>query len=373
MKVAVLTQPLGANYGGMIQAFALQQVLKNLGHQVVTIDRRELEPSFYERILFYGSRIIKKMMGRRNAPIFIESHYKHMYKNTRAFIAKNLVTSHTIYSTDEMKQYFDKEAFDAVVVGSDQVWRVDYSPNIFEFFLDFLENTQIKKLSYAASFGRSKWVMNNDDTKRCAELAKTFDNVSVREQEAVDLCKEYLGIDSTWVCDPTLLVPKAKYLKLIEDYEGVVKGDLFYYLLDNSGSKQDAIVKIADKLSMETYTCYPKRKHYDTQGTDMNEYVFPPVEQWLSSFKDAKLIITDSFHGVVFSLIFQKPFLVFINEERGASRFYSLMKIANFESRLIKNENDLELILTDENLLHPVAVDEKFIEQSRAFLYSNIK
>ena len=373
MKIAILTQPLDLNYGGIIQSYALQQVLKDAGHEVITVNRRKSEPRLLARILSISSRTLKTILGKRKAPIFIENHYAYIYQHTRHFLKYKMHFSECITSTKAMQQYFEKEEFDAVIVGSDQVWRVDYSPNIFNYFLDFVQNTPIKKISYAASFGLSKWVMTEQETARCAELAKLFDNVSVREQEGVDLCKEYLGIEATWVCDPTLLLPKERYLSLLDDYKGKVTGNLFYYLLDDSGLKLNSLVTIAEHFQMKTYTCYPKRKHYDTESADMDEFRFPPVEQWLTSFRDAELIVTDSFHGIVFSLIFQKPFLVFINEVRGPSRIYSLMKLANFEHRLIKNESDLERILAQEDLLKPVAINKEFVEQSRVFLHSQIE
>lgn len=374
MKIAILTQPLGTNYGGMIQAFALQQVLKDAGHLVVTIDRKKSKPTTFERLSSLGSRTLKRVTGRRKAPIFIENYYQYMYQHTQKFIDDYINFSDCFTTTKTLKKHFDNEQYDAVIVGSDQVWRADYSPNIHNYFLDFLQQDRtIIKISYAASFGLSSWRMSEQETLKCAKLAKQFNSVSVREEDAVMQCEEYLGVEAKWVCDPTLLIPKERYLSLISNYQSKVEGDLFYYLLDSSKLKENSLEKVEKLYNMKAFTCYPKKKHFDIDSADMDEFVFPPVEQWLASFQNAKLVVTDSFHGVVFSLIFQIPFLVFINEARGASRIYSLIKLADFGHRLIKNTADLDQALKREDLFEPEYINQEFIEQSRAFLFSTLK
>lgn len=373
MKIAILTQPLSKNYGGIIQAYALQQVLIADGHEVITIDRKKPSASALDLCLFALSRALKKLMGKRKAPILFERYYNTIYANTLRFLSQRMNISESITSTESLQKYFEYQTFDAVIVGSDQVWRLDYSPEIYNFFFDFLVGTDIKRLSYAASFGLSDWIMPDIETLKCRKLIQGFDGVSVREKDAVDLCDTYLKTKANWVCDPTLLLGQQDYLKLLGEHTTVVEGELFYYLLDKADAKQKLVEKVAGKLDLKTYTCYPKRYYLDTQGEDINDYVLPSIEQWLNSFASAKVVITDSFHGVVFSLIFRKPFLVFINESRGASRFLSLLKVANFENRVINNEAEILALISKPEFFEPVELDEAFIKQSKAFLDSHLK
>lgn len=374
MKIAIMTQPLGPNYGGMIQAYALQQVLLDMGHEVLTINRKAptKTTSLFNFSLFLVSRTIKKVLGMRKAPIFFERQAHKILENTQNFIDANILLSEELTSTNQLSDFFEKNSFDVIIVGSDQVWRKDYSPNIFNFYFDILEGKSIKRLSYAASFGFNKWTYSEEETKRCRDLIKSFDAVSVREKDAIELCRTHLDCEAQWVCDPTLLLNKTRYLKLIEGFSFDINGSLFYYLLDKSQEKVGLVERIADKYKYTTYSCYSKRNHLDTQGTSIDDYKLPYLEQWLSSFYHAKLVITDSFHGVVFSIIFEKPFFVFINEERGASRFNSLIEIADFSDRIIDINTDINSVVNNPKFRKPVVVNDSIIKRSKEFLINSL-
>lgn len=123
-----------------------------------------------------------------------------------------------IDSTSSLRKYFKKNRYDAVIVGSDQTWRPKYSPNIYDFYLDFIsKDKRIKRIAYASSFGVDDWEYSAEETKKCAKLSKLFDGISVREQSGIDLCKDHLGVDSELALDPTLLLNKDDYVTLIGD------------------------------------------------------------------------------------------------------------------------------------------------------------
>src|SRR5690606_30541311 len=131
--------------------------------------------------------------------------------------------------------------FSAVVVGSDQVWRPRYSPNIYNFFLDFLKNNStIKKVAYAASFGTEDWEYTEEQTREARELIKHFNAVSVRESSGVLLCDKYLNRkDAVHVLDPTLLLKAEDYNQLINKTKKEI--GLFTYVLDETKEKLDFI------------------------------------------------------------------------------------------------------------------------------------
>ena len=116
-----------------------------------------------------------------------------------------------------MKAYTSQYRFDAYVVGSDQVWRPTYNlgDKLFDMYLAFADGQQVKRLSYAASFGVDKWEYSDDQTRICSELAKQFDAISVREKSGVKLCADNLGVDAIHVLDPTMLLDPSDYNKLI--------------------------------------------------------------------------------------------------------------------------------------------------------------
>lgn len=336
MKIAIMTQPLGGNYGGMMQAYALQQVLKRMGHEVVTIDRQLNEGRFLWRMARYAKRSLSRVTGRRKAPVFIEAHYPQIFLNTYAFMDQHISLSTRIASEAELKRHFGSNRYDAVIVGSDQTWRPRYSPNIFNYYLDFLQGDEIKRVAYASSFGTDRWEYTEQETDRCARLAQRFDSISVREASGVALCKRHLGVDASAVLDPTLLLDKHHYGGLIKDHHyHITEGAIFAYWLDPSVTKVQATALVSARDNKEVISCKARLELNNVSSSRLEDYMMLPVEQWLSSFASCSLVLTDSFHGVVFSIIFEKPFVAVINKERGGSRFESLLKSLNLEKNLV--------------------------------------
>ena len=159
MKVGILTQPLRTNYGGLLQAYALQTVLKRLGHEVMIINRCYTDTS--NTLLSKILRIKNILIGR---DVDCKDKIKVLFaeKKINEFIQEHYNLSRPIYTTKELKECLQHDNLDAIIVGSDQVWRPRYSPNIFNYFLDFTRNKNIKRYSYAASFGVDNWEFNQN-------------------------------------------------------------------------------------------------------------------------------------------------------------------------------------------------------------------
>ncbi len=193
-----------------------------------------------------------------------------------------------------------KYGFDALIVGSDQVWRPMYNYNIEDCFLSFVSHMNLKRVAYAASFGTDKWEFTQQQTEQCAVLAKRFDGISVREKSGVALCNKYLGVNATHVLDPTLLMKSQDYIKLCSH---ISKREpfIFAYVLDESEEKIKSIVNFAERRGLP----------YFIKGADNTVSDDDTIELWLSYFRDAAFVVTDSFHGTAFSIIFNKDFYVF--------------------------------------------------------------
>lgn len=339
MKIGILTQPLKTNYGGLIQAFALKKTLQDLGHEVWIINRVGFLRRNQKKHLILLSKLkkaffklldIEKKLSEKETAI--------ISKNCAQFISKYIKdVSIDIKTCKQLYQYAEKEKFDGYVVGSDQVWRPSYSPCIENYFLDFCYNRQVKRIAYAASFGGNQWEYTKKETTICSNLAKLFNGISVREDSAIDLCNKYLGVDAKHVLDPTMLLDKEDYEQIVNDEnEPTSEGDLFYYFLDNNPEKQNLIKYIESKYNKVAFNCMPSKNAKKGQITsNIEDYVFPKPSKWLKSFMDAKMVITDSFHGTVFSIIFNKPFWVIYNPHRGNTRFDSLLKLFGMTERII--------------------------------------
>lgn len=338
MKIGILTLPLHTNYGGILQAYALQTVLERMGHDILVIQR-----SWRKQIVWwkYPLQIIKRCISRyilgRNSSIFSEIKWNKnqavIERNTKEFIDKYI-------HTHEIKQISDirEKDFDAFLVGSDQIWRPKYYRLHYKYiedaFLSFAKKWSVKRIAYAPSFGTDEWEYNQVETQKCSNLLQKFDAVSVREQSGIELCEKYLGHKNVqWVLDPTMLLNKEDYEHLIPQ-NVKAPGDLMCYVLDANDEINNLIAKIANENDLKVFQA---ASDVDNVSLPIERRIQPPVESWLAGFRDAKLVITDSFHACVFSILFHKPFVVLGNKNRGYSRFESLLKRFGLEGRLIEN------------------------------------
>ena len=376
MKIGIITQPLECNYGGLLQNYALQKVLRSLEHDVYTINRDSCSTnkSYCNINLRWKiKRYIKKLIGWEYP--LTRKEYNILKQNCTNFVKENIRTI-KLFNEKEANLNIKKDKIHAYIVGSDQVWRPCYSNNIYNDFLDFCQDIpNIKRIAYAASFGVSEWEFNTEQTKECSRLAKLFNAISVREDSGIALCKEHLGVEAIHVLDPTLLLEKEDYIKLVEKAgEPVSNGDLFCYILDNNETIKDAIQDIEQELSLKGFQIKAKNdKGTLKRGEDINDLIIPSPTKWLRAFMDAEMVFTDSFHGCVFSIIFNKPFWVIGNKERGNARFDSLLRLFNLENRRIDineiNKTDLTAPIDWKKVN---TIKKEWQEKSLDFLKSNL-
>ena len=342
MKIGILTLPLHTNYGGILQAYALQTVLERMGHTVEVVNKSQMQQLPHKWFLVLLKRVIKKFVLGRKVRVLAESYHNKYYpimsKNTQIFIEK-YVNQRVVPSL----RVIEENDYDAVVVGSDQVWRPCcfrpmWNAPMNQAFLEFAKLWSVKRVAYAPSFGSDLWEYNSQETEKCKNLAKLFSVISVREQSGVNLCKDYLNADAVVVPDPTMLLSKEDYISLIES-SNVPKssGNLLCYVLDETPEKKDLIDLVSKKNNLRPFRVNSK---IEDSFAPVEERVQPPVEQWLRGFYDADFVVTDSFHACVFSIIFEKPFIVYGNVSRGMARFESLLSLFGLENNLITSLSD---------------------------------
>ncbi|WP_455613157.1 polysaccharide pyruvyl transferase family protein [Bacteroides congonensis] len=334
-KICILTQPLHTNYGGLLQTYALQTVLKRMGHEVWTEDRKWKRP-----LIVKLKQWIARLIKYKGLYYSTDKQEQIIAQKTIPFIHKYISTTEPIYSNT--KKEFNKYHFDVYIVGSDQVWRPIYSYCLSNYFLDFTVGQQVKRIAYAASFGTSDWEFTEEQTRKCAALAKQFDKISVREDSGVMLCKKYLGVDAIHLLDPTMLLNKEDYIRLVEQEKTpTFREKLMTYVLDQSKEKQAIVRKVSQTLGLSPNPVMPDMNFSQVGKKYINQCVFPPVTDWLRGFMDSEFVVTDSFHGTVFSILFNKPFIVMANSERGTARLTSLLKKFELEERWVHSLEDV--------------------------------
>lgn len=384
MKVGVLTQRLHCNYGGLLQNYALQQVLKRAGHEVYTLDwavgRRN--PMWYVRVigLFIAHFLMPARFEKPDIYRLNKNEDNAINANIYDFINRYISRTKIVKRNIDFKIISENEGFDAFIVGSDQCWRPRFNRFQYQMYLKFARKRQdITRIAYAASFGTSNWEYTPKMTLRCQALAALFDVITVREDTGVDLCRTYLGVEATHVLDPTMLLTKQDYMDLIEENnESVSSGNLYYYFLDPSDIKIKAINQIEKESGYKAFSVIPRfNSDHRTKANikhNLEQCIYPRVTMWLRAFLDAELVIVDSFHGMVFSIIFNKPFWVIGNQYRGMARFESLLKIFHLENRLINIEDLSSInILTPINWVDVNNVLDQWRQKSKNLLLLHLK
>ena len=340
LKIGILTLPIAENYGGILQAVALYRYLHNQGHDVVLIYKdsyqkplKKIVKEILLKIPFHNLKNIKT-----NHEKYIEYQKRKAFHRT--FVEKEIFKiSENLYTKEDLENFVNKENFDAVIVGSDQVWRKAYinDKHYKSYFLDFVDGTKTKKIAYAASFGKDYWE-GKDYIDDISKLLADFIAVSTREKSGLAICKNSFGFnDAKHVLDPTMLMDKEFYInEIISKYDTsrVSKAELLTYVLDEEDEKKEIIDFVKDNLKID------KANHLKGFNSSKTTYSVP---EWLASFSNADFIVTDSFHGMVFSIIFEKYFLVIGNEGRGLDRFVSLLTLLGLEDRLILNKSELNI------------------------------
>lgn len=330
-----------------------------MGHDVVT-DRNGATPKslwyrishfVYHAICFY---ILKDYRYYPYRYLFSSFNKENIALKGIGINMRNFVDTHiaTISFFEKNAKTWGNKAqfFDAIVVGSDQVWRATMS-DIPVYFLSFTEGLQMKRIAYAASFGIDNLnEYSKVDLKTASKYIKLFDAVSVREDSGVQICRDFFKMNVAHVLDPTMLLTKDDYLKLIEDEDKTHSlGMLLTYVLDRTQEKKEIIQKVSDALHLKPYENGPTKYFSNVIEDNLSECVYPSVSKWLAGFRDAQFVVTDSFHGMVFSIIFNKPFIAILNIERGASRFVSLLSMFHLEHRVVTVGEELR-----KELLMPV-------------------
>ena len=241
--------------------------------------------------------------------------------------------------------------YDIIMVNSDQTWNGHKSnpKNLLNYgYLKFAENWTIPRFVYGASLGVNYWKFSKQFDLLARRLLKKFSGISVREKGAIKLVTRHLGIKPKFVLDPTFLIDKQYYLNLIKDFNANVDFNqkyLFVYQLDKNKLIRKLIKKAKKKLN---YTIYR-----------VNRYKEKYIENFIFYINISNAVITDSFHGTIFSIIFKKPFISYLNSKRGNDRFISLIKTFKLKERIIplKEINKININL----LQKPLNINQSLI------------
>ena len=327
------------NYGSALQCYALQQYLKNRGHDASHIRDYRANPAF----------LLPKLKNIK--------YFKQFWEKVggliklQKFIRKNLSLSERGYlSYSSMVKHCPKA--DCHIAGSDQIWK---NANNFRY-LTYVPDDKLK-LSYAASFGRR--VISDEMKAEIKPYLERLDGISVREKSGVEIINS-IGFDAVHVLDPALLLDYEQY-PYAENGKDNYYFCYFLNLRDRNSVPFETIKSIASNNNKELVLTAPLN-YYLFRDENVQ---FPSVEDWLGYYKNADCIFTNTFHGLLFCIVFKKQFVHFLQDNNENERFYSILSLLGLEDRLLKDPSGEEIEALMNKKIDYDAVYEKVNEQRK--------
>lgn len=330
------------NYGQVLQCYALQCLLRKMGHDPFLIKTYPDEYKVDRNKRYYINTFLS-ILNPKKIFIYIKRKLQKRKKGSKQFFVDRKFDEFRdryISSTPNVYHYSDlmqnPPIADVYITGSDQVW-CHPSPI---YYLNWGDK-KVKRVSYAASFGFTKASLSYINTVK--PWLKMFDIVSVREESGIEICGKAGRKNAICVPDPTLMLEKLDYVNLLVENRNNEENILLLYLLGNEiDFEVQDIYDFAARYSL-------KVKFVASQGRfDSYQKEYPTIENWLSLINDAKYIVTNSFHGTVFSIIFEKKFLVIPlsgKDSRMNTRIDTLLNKYDLQER--KFIDDLDVLLND--------------------------
>ena len=329
------------NYGANLVAYSLSQVIRNLGYNPYIIDFDpfdEVDPiTRYRTLGLYDFR------------------------------RKHLNMTPKFKCSDDLKIL--NNYLNMFVVGSDQVWRKEITANNLKtYFLDFVKDKN--KIAYAASFGKDYFEGDNIESVKCSLLLSSFYNISVRENKGKEICKDTFDQDSNVVLDPTLLLSREDYEKIIDEKDSKKIDVGVYFVMDHDN-------KILENNNFKRL--FPNKKIVNLKGEIKTKpfgetFVFNSVSKWLDGIRNSEYIVTDSYHGLIFSIIFNKKVILIGKTSSAASRFETIFEnlkggIEKINYGSLDEVKDIDILLDYNTINRNI---EKLKKKSIKFLKDNL-
>ena len=334
MKIGILTYHFSDNYGALFQAYALRQWFLNQGHEAEFVN---YHPDHVEgggdiqfdnlfsrknlKVLYLKlSRLKSKWFGNRQQQDNFE-HFRHEF----------LGVTEPVYKTIQALEAASLN-YDLLVCGSDQIWNPSEQFGLDPaYFLNFtINNTLVRRISYAPSFGRSE--INEQYHKELVILLFKLDGISVREQSGVSIVKDLIGVEPVCVPDPTILL--SDYSGIMTPYPHSSDKYVFCYGLRSRDVIGEVAEAVAKRLGAALYSPYNSHRRWKEIG----ETVYPCPRQWLYLLHNSEFVVTNSFHGTALSILLNKPFVVVGLQDNKATlnaRALNLLELVGLSSRFL--------------------------------------
>lgn len=335
MKIGILTYNLSENYGAVLQAYALKTFLTSKGYDAEFVDY--VHPAHREMYSLYSKKRLEKknFIGKIKYNISFILKFSRLYKRKKKF--KDFINNYLLPTSDQKQS---ESEYDIVFYGSDQIWRKQTAIGLDDFNEVYFGSEHIKakrKVSYAASMGILH--SSDKDKAKLTELLKNFDSISVREQDLYELIQPLTEKKVEIVLDPVFLLTKSDWQQIIGEKKVKRKYILLYNLLHNDDAvlcakqiaKKENLELIEINGKIDSTLCY-RRKRYNSCG---------PLD-FLSLIYHAEFVVSTSFHGVAFAILFNKQFFSFLKEH--SERIVSILNRFELSDRFYPDKEQIKIV-----------------------------
>lgn len=328
MKIGILTFPNSPSFGASLQMLGLYDALRDLGHDVEIINYKNTYMSEKKHLVNRNSNKVKNFMI---SLLDIPSKIKFKtFENCMLFYPKT-----TLCEKDNLLDISNR--YDYLICGSDQVWNPYITGEDLHYFFDFCIDNK-KKISYAASFGVNE--LDNAYSKKVRNELIKFKSISVREERGVEIVKNMVGNKCKLVLDPTMLLTKEVWQSKEKAVSGLPSKYIVKFIFNYDKKVEQYISELSKKTGLPIITI---------GGTIVSKFKSDrftgPIgpDEWLYVLDHADYIVTDSFHGAAFSIIFNKQLFVSLASATN-SRLKTLMKTFDLENNIIQNNYSINEI-----------------------------
>lgn len=366
MKIAIITRHAVSNYGSVLQTLATQEIIQKMGHECKIIDYIRKDETYYsvEKTLLKNKTNWNGNFLKRSIYLLLRTPEtviagKKFEKERRALL--NLtVPFHDVNQMESLNLEYDM-----FVTGSDQVWGPTCCGEIDPaYFLSFVSSKE-KCISYAASFGRTEFT---EKVLACYKsLISNYKHLTVREGNGLEVLAS-LGFESCQVLDPTLLLSKKDWAKWEKDIK--YKNYILVYQLHNDPNLDVYAKKVADKMGLPLIRISVALHQMSRNG----HFVWcPSVGEFLSYIKNARCLITDSFHGTAFAINYNTNFVEVLPNNKTEIRNKSILFMTGLTNRILKDFNNTDLADQFIDFNHANSLISQWREKSKRILQSMVE
>lgn len=357
-KIGIITYHNARNFGAILQSYALNRYINNCGVLCETIDYHSAKIDSSYKLIRYQKGNLKLLL---NSFVGIRNNLLKKIRFNK--FKKNIIISSKRYNYNNISQANDE--YKIFITGSDQVWNLDLN-NDKNYYLDFVNGNNIRN-SYAASFGNIDMLEKHEEYLR--NCLKKYENISVREESAKVKLNEKFNIEASLVLDPTFLLSKNDWEKVCENKTSKEKYILLYVL------HEESTYRIAEKISQltnlkvyvlnESYRKRIRAKYIRNVGPD----------KFINLIKNAEYVITDSFHGTAFSIIFRKNLKVVLKNKNKHlnDRLVSILNLFKLNECIVNTDSKGKELINEINYSNSESIINEEIRKSKQFINNIIK